>query len=139
VRQARTVGVSIARPPQAVRAFVLDAANLPRWVPAFCRSARPAADGWEVETPAGERLLFRFAAPDAPAALGVLDHTVRTAAGEHVHVPMRVVPNEGGSEVLLTVFRAAGASDEAFDADLSLVGRDLARLREVLEGGANAE
>jgi hypothetical protein len=35
----------------------------------------------------------------------VLDHTVVLPDGTEVYVPMRVVPNGGGSEVMLVLFR----------------------------------
>ena len=64
--------------------------------------------------------------------LGVLDHDVRVGDAT-VHVPMRVVANGGGSEVLLTAFRRPGMSDEEFAADVAAVEKDLAALKTLLE------
>lgn len=128
---ARTISVAIERTPRDVYAFVCVAENLPLWAPGLCSGVRRDAEGILVDTPAGS-LRFAFALPND---LGVLDHTVTLPSGESVHVPMRVVPNGGGSEVLFTLLRPAGASDEAFEADVALVRADLERLRVRLEQG----
>lgn len=126
--EARTVAVSIARPPEVVYAFVHDVRNLPRW--SFFTSVQDRGDGrWLVGTPQGEVELRMAERND----LGVVDHHVRLASGEML-VPMRVVPNGDGSEVVFTVFRAPGMADDAFAADVAQVEYDLARLRDVLEG-----
>lgn len=127
---SHTLGVTIDAPPATVYAFVANPENLPRWATAFCRSVRRDGDGWVVETPAGPASI-RFAAENA---LGVLDHHVRPASGGEVYVPMRVVPNGAGSEVLFTLFREPGTPDDAFAADRAMVEADLARLRAALEG-----
>lgn len=64
---------------------------------------------------------------------GVLDHYVSVGSGEEVYVPMRVFPNGDGSEVLLTVFRQPGTSEEKFGEDTQWVRRDLEALKELLE------
>jgi hypothetical protein len=65
-------------------------------------------------------------------AFGVMDHRVDSGTGPEVHVPMRVVPNGAGAEVLVTLFRRPGMSDEAFTADAAWVVRDLLALRALL-------
>ena len=66
---------------------------------------------------------------------GVVDHWVAllTGDGPVVDVPLRVVPNGAGSEVLLTLFQQPGMSDDQFAADEVLVREDLDRLKRVLE------
>lgn len=83
-----------------------------------------------VETADGP-LGFRFVPRNE---LGVLDHAVRLPSGVEVFVPMRVVPNGDGSEVIFTLFQAPGMSDEKFAEDAAMVERDLRTLRRVLEG-----
>jgi hypothetical protein len=65
--------------------------------------------------------------------LGVLDHYVTSAPGVEVYVPMRVLPNGSGSEVLFTLFQLPGMSDEKYAEDAGLVTRDLEKLKGVLE------
>ena len=64
---------------------------------------------------------------------GVLDHFVTLGSKPEVYVPMRVFPNGEGTEVLLTVFRQPGMSDEKFAEDTQWVRRDLEALKELLE------
>jgi hypothetical protein len=65
--------------------------------------------------------------------LGVLDHYVSPAPGVEAYVPMRVLPNGSGSEVLFTLFQLPGMSDEKYAEDAGLVTRDLQTLKRVLE------
>jgi len=58
---------------------------------------------------------------------------VTLPTGVTVYIPIRVIPNGGGSTVTVTLLRAAGVSDERFDADAAWVGRDLATLKSALE------
>jgi hypothetical protein len=67
-------------------------------------------------------------------AFGVMDHTVCLRGGAEIHVPMRVVANGDGAEVMLTLFRQPGVSVEAFEHDANWVRRDLAQLRDMLTG-----
>ena len=64
---------------------------------------------------------------------GILDHTMIPAPGAEVFVPMRVVPNGGGSEVIFTLFRQPGMADENFAKDQGMVEQDLATLKQVME------
>ncbi len=64
---------------------------------------------------------------------GVLDHDVTLPSGETVHNPMRVIAAGGGSEVVFTLRRAPGMTDEEFTQDAATVSADLAALKRVLE------
>ena len=64
---------------------------------------------------------------------GVLDHYVTTASGVEISVPMRVVINGSGSEVILTLFRLPDMSGEKYAEDMKLVERDLKTLKDILE------
>jgi hypothetical protein len=66
---------------------------------------------------------------------GVVDHVVASLTGAGaVDVPLRVVPNGVGSEVMLTLFQQPDMSDAEFASDASLVDADLTRLKNLLEG-----
>jgi hypothetical protein len=68
---------------------------------------------------------------------GILDHDVTLPSGETVYNPMRVVPvggGGGGCEVVFTVRRRPGMSDEDLARDAAAVAADLASLKRVLEG-----
>ncbi|HKZ62402.1 MAG TPA: hypothetical protein VJZ68_08330 [Nitrososphaera sp.] len=65
--------------------------------------------------------------------LGIRDRYVSPAPGVVVFVPMRVVPNSNGSEVVIMVFQTPDMSEEKFAADIGLVEMDLKTPRQVLE------
>jgi hypothetical protein len=54
-----------------------------------------------------------------------MDHFVDAGDGEEIHIPLRVVQNGDGAEVMLTLFRQPGMDDEKFAADAKWIGRDL--------------
>jgi hypothetical protein len=131
-RAARTLSVSIAAPATDVYAFAADPRRLPEWATGLGSAPTPLPDGaWRVETPAGP-MRVRF----APANdFGVIDHVVTplTGGGPAVDVPLRVIPNGDGSEVVITIFQQPGMSDEQYAADGALVQADLGRLKHALE------
>ena len=61
-----------------------------------------------------------------------MDHWVDT--GETVvHVPLRVMANGNGAEVMLTLYRQPGMSDDDYSSDVKLVSRDLKALKALIE------
>ena len=128
--RAKTLSVSIECPPGRVYGFVSNPENLPKWATAFCRSVRKSKGEWIVETPDG-RVRIKFVAKNE---FGVLDHHVTLEQGVEIMVPMRVVPNGSGSEVVFTLFQWPNMSEEKFAEDARLVERDLRALKKVLEG-----
>jgi hypothetical protein len=128
VLRSRTVTVSIDTPPARVYEFAGNPENFPQWTPSFVRAVRRAGDGWILETRDGE-LGLRFVDRNP---FGVLDHYV-TVAGVEILVPMRVVPNGSGSEVMLTLVQTPDMSDATFAKDAAMIDRDLLTLKTVLE------
>jgi hypothetical protein len=121
----------VNRPADEVYAYVSDPANLARWAPGLGSSVELVDGQWFVDTPAG-RARFAFAPRND---LGVLDHYLTLNSGEVIYVPMRVIADdEGGSEVVFTVRRRPGMTDDEFKADGDAVAADLARLKRILEG-----
>jgi hypothetical protein len=129
VDPSRTLTISIDRPPDKVAAFIRDPRNLPAWAAGLGGSVRQHDGKWLVSTPDGE-VRIRFVEPNT---LGVIDHWVQVAHEVEVHVPMRVLPNASGSEVLFTLFQPATMPAAKFAEDLALVEKDLASLKRVLE------
>jgi hypothetical protein len=62
----------------------------------------------------------------------VLDHDV-FVDGRQTHNAVRVVPNGTGAEVMFTLVRAPGMTEEAFAADAAAVERDLQTLKAQLQ------
>ena len=128
--EARTISMTIERPPGEVYAFAVVPENLPRWASGLGTSgAREGAD-WVSQMELGPVRVRLVERND----LGVLDHDVTLPGGEVVHNPMRVVPNGTGSEVSFTLFRRPGVTDEALAADAATIERDLATLKRLVEG-----
>src|SRR3546814_3233451 len=48
--------------------------------------------------------------------------------------PLRVIQNDGGAEVMLTLFRQPGMDAEKFAADARWIHRDLKALKALIEG-----
>jgi hypothetical protein len=130
--KAKTLTISINRPAAEVYAFAANVENLPRWATSFVRSVRKTPQGWTADTTEGA-MGFEFAAKNS---LGVLDQIVRPAPGIEVLVPIRVVPNGDGAEVLFTLIQVPGMPDEKFSRDMGMIERDLKTLKTVLERDA---
>jgi hypothetical protein len=103
-----------------VYAFAADPANLPRWAAGL---ADPKLAAVEVD----------FATRNE---FGVLDHVVTLPSGERFYNPMRVIPaglGKPGCEVVFTLRRPTGVTDEEFDSDAAAVAADLATLRRLMQ------
>ena len=129
INEAMHLSVSILRDWREVYDFVADPRNLPHWAAGLGKSVRQVDGEWWASTGQGE-VKVRFAASNE---LGVLDHVVAIGPGKEVHVPMRVVANGGGCEVVFTLYRQPGMSDEKYDEDAGLVEQALETLKRVLE------
>jgi hypothetical protein len=131
---SRHVSVWIDAAPEVAYAIAADPAQLPRWASGLAQGAlRRTADGWVADSPMGE-VIIEFAPTNQ---YGVLDHVVRMPSGEAVYNPLRVIPaGEGRArcEVVFTVRRRPGMTDEEFESDVATVAGDLDRLRQLAEG-----
>jgi hypothetical protein len=131
---SRHVSVWIDAAPEVAYAIAADPAQLPRWASGLAEGAlRRTADGWVADSPMGE-VIIEFAPINE---YGVLDHVVRMSSGEAVYNPLRVIPAGEGQarcEVVFTVRRRPGMTDEEFDSDVATVAADLDRLRQLAEG-----
>lgn len=127
--KSRTLSVAINCDPGRVYKFVSKPENLPKWAKMFCRSINKSNGKWIVETPQGP-VKVRFTRKND---FGILDHYVNPGPGVEVFVPMRVVPNGSGSEVLLTLFQPARMSDEKYAEDTRWVKQDLKTLKGIME------
>lgn len=127
--QAKHISISINKPAELVYSFVLNAENLPKWATGLSSSIKKSGDEWIADSPMG-KVKVRFAAQND---FGILDHEVTLPSGEKVLNPMRVFPNNNGSELVFTVFRLPGMTDDQYKKDTSMVANDLAALKEILE------
>ena len=127
--ESRTLGVSIGCPLRKAYEFLSAPENFPKWATGLCTSILKTGDEWLAETP--ERsMTVRFTERNA---FGVVDHFIYPAPGAEIYVPMRVIANGTGSEVIFTLFRLPEMSDAKFVEDAAWVARDLRALKELLE------
>jgi hypothetical protein len=131
--ESRHVSIWIEAAPEVVYAFASDPQTWPQWAAGLATGGlRQTADGWVADSPMGQ-VTVEFAPPNE---FGVLDHVVRLPSGEAVYNPLRVIPGGVGEprcEVLFTVRRRPGMTDEEFNADEAAVAADLNALRRLLE------
>ncbi len=126
--ESRIITITIDRTPEEIYDFVSNPANLPRWASGLGTSIKNVNGEWVADTPNGP-VKVRFAPRND---LGVLDHYVTIAPGVEVYVPMRVVPNGSGSELIFTLFRQPDMIDQKFKEDAEWVLRDLKKLKDIL-------
>jgi hypothetical protein len=126
---AKHISVSIARCAAEVYEFASNPENLPRWAGGLSGSIKNVDDEWIAEAPMGT-VKVNFAEKNK---FGILDHDVTLSSGTKFYNPMRVFPNNDGSEVVFTLYRLAGMSDQKFADDAGSVERDLNKLKTLLE------
>lgn len=129
IRRVQNISVFIDCPPVEVYDFVSNPENLPRWATGLGGSVKKVDGEWIADSPMG-KVKIKFAEKNK---FGVLDHDVILESGVKIHNPMRVVPHDRGSEIIFTLFRQPGMSDEKFLEDARWVEKDLKILKELLE------
>lgn len=126
---SRNLSISINRNAEDVYDFARVPENFPRWASGLGKSLKRMDGVWIAETREGT-VKVRFSEHNE---FGVLDHWVIPEPGVQIYVPMRVVPNGSGCELIFTLFRLPGMSDATSAADADWVMRDLMTLKNLLE------
>lgn len=124
-----TLSVTLNRPAKAVYDFIAPPENFPLWASGLCTSIRQIEGVWIAEAPHGQTHV-RFTEPND---FGILDHYVTLPSGTEIQIPMRVVANDTGSELIFTLFQYPEMSDEKFADDVRWVRSDLKRLKDLLD------
>jgi hypothetical protein len=125
----RIISITINVPLSTAYAYAQPPESFPTWAAGLSTSLRQTERGWVADTPAGEAIV-RFSDPNP---YGVLDHRVLIDGKAAVYIPLRMIANGDGTEVVLVLFRQAEMSDADFDRDAGLVESDLAALKQLLE------
>ncbi|MCF6409918.1 SRPBCC family protein [Pseudalkalibacillus salsuginis] len=123
----RTLSISIDCSVNKAYSFISNPENLPQW--SFFESVKKVNDQWIAETVDGQ-MNIRFVDQNE---FGILDHFVTPSPEESIMVPMRVIPNGTGCEVIFTIFQEPMMSDEQFNQDVFQVQKDLDTLKQLLE------
>ena len=127
--KSKHISVSINRPADDVYEFASNPANLPQWAAGLSGSIENVKGDWIAVSPMG-RVKVEFAEKNK---FGILDHDVTLPSGEKIYNPMRVFPNDDGSEVIFTLYQRSDLSDQMFAEDAEAVAKDLEKLKSLLE------
>jgi|TARA_R110000787_G_scaffold273504_3_gene381230 hypothetical protein len=123
---ARTYSISIDRDWRALYDSIWLPDVFPKWASGLAESnLRQEGDRWMADGPEGP-VTIRFTPHNA---FGLMDHYVDAGNGQEIHVPLRVIANGEGAEVMLTLFRQPGMDDEMFARDAKWITRDLRALK----------
>jgi hypothetical protein len=127
--ESHTITVRIDRPFDKVYEFLVDPANWNQWAFGLGKNIRRSHGGWIADSGGGVATV-QFTPRNN---FGVVDHTVIRPSGQRVYVPMRLIANSSGCELLFTLFREPNMSDAQFASDSGFVQRDLDGLKALLE------
>ena len=127
--ESRTLTVRIDRPFDKVYEFLVDPVNWNQWAFGLGKNIRRSQDGWITDENGGVASV-QFTPRNS---FGVVDHTVIRASGQRIYLPMRLIINGSGCELLFTLFREPNMSDAQFASDAGFVQRDLNGLKRLLE------
>jgi len=123
----RTYSISIARDWQELYEAIWQPEIFPKWASGLTESdLRKDGENWLADGPDGP-VAVRFTPHNI---FGVMDHFVETGDGHEIHIPLRIIANGDGAEVMLTLFRQPGMDDETFARDAKWIARDLRALRD---------
>jgi hypothetical protein len=125
---ARHISRFIDRAPEVVGAFLADHRNLPKWAQGLSAGISEENGVVFSSSPMG-KVQLRFA---AGTEHGIFDHEVTLPDGKTFQNPMRVLKNDQGSEVVFTLYRLPGVSDEEYEKDAAMIAADLDRLAAAL-------
>ena len=136
MHEVEHISVYIERTPADVYEFASNPENLPLWAAGLAQS-KVSRDGdeWMADAPFGS-VRIGFASRNS---FGVMDHDVELGSGVVVHNPMRVVPNDSGSEFIFTLLRRSGMTRDQFQEDKRAVETDLKKLKDILECSVEAK
>ena len=127
--ESRIITVRIDRPFDKVYEFLVDPSKWNQWAFGLGKNIRRSQDGWIADSDGGvARVQFT-----PRNSFGVVDHTVIRASGPSVYVPMRLIANGTGCELVFTLFSEPNMPDAQFTSDAGFVQRDLNGLKRLLE------
>ncbi len=127
--KSHTISISIKKDLKTVYEFISNLENLPRWASSTFPSIKEINGEWLIDTPQGQNKVKLTERNN----FGILDHYVELPSGVEVYIPLRVVKNNNGSEVMVTVFQTTEMTNEVYEKDLQTVNIDLNQLKTLIE------
>ena len=126
---AKIVHISIDRPWKEVYGFAGRPENMPLWASGLASGLEQDGEDWIAKGILGTVRVSFTPRND----FGVIDHTVTVESGLKVQNALRVVPNGDGCEVMFTLLKLPGMTDEQFAADAAHVLKDRSTLKSLME------
>lgn len=121
--------IDIAAAPEKIYEFLLNPTNWPQWAVVNLKSVSPGRDGWcKAVTKFGEGEIKVEGVSD----LGVFDHVWRDPQATW-KVYGRVVPNNEGSTVMMTLFQPPVMNDGQFDQAMKEMDIEMTKLKQLME------
>lgn len=131
MRRSHTISLSIACSYEATYRFLADPRSYSEWAAVEKLTYRPLGNGdWEGEANSGGMRHFRFTPVNE---FGVLDHAMFVPGEEPLWMPMRVTPNEEGTDLVFTFYQRPGMSEEEFASTIEWITTDFLALKALLE------
>lgn len=122
---SHTLSVTITRHWLDLYETIWKPEYFPKWVAQLGEAPLLAENGaWKARSAEGA-VKVRFTEHNT---YGVMDYWIDNGFGKEIYMPMRIVPNQEGAQVLLTLFRQPFTSDEKFQQELALLQQNLQRL-----------
>lgn len=128
-KPAQSLSISIHKPFDKVYDFLAVPENFPQWATGLAKGLKKWGHIYMAETDDG-MMKVKFSERND---FGIADHFVYPTTETEIYIPLRVIRNGEGSEVILTLFQEPSMSAEKFKADAEWVKKDLAKLKEVIE------
>ncbi len=126
---SHTLSVAIPRNWVDLYETIWQPAYFPKWLSALNQGElQPDGDRWQGNG-AGGPVKVRFSEHNPWC---IMDFYINGGYSKEIFVPMRIVANESGSQLLLTLFRQPLQSDDKFAAELDVARGDLEKLRALL-------
>ncbi len=134
-QETRTLTVTIDAPYEVVTADLADPARHLEWATEFFAGpGRQQEDGSVIAMVPMMGGEVRFQVAGDPKA-GIIDLLLAPVGAPYgPPLPVRIVPNGDGADVLWTLARMPGADDEAWEQGLESMNRELFALKDRLEG-----
>ena len=131
MRRSHTISLSIDYPYEDAYRFLANPLNYGEWAAVDRDTFRPLGDGdWAAMTNFGGMRHFRFTPPNS---FGVLDHAVFVPGEQLLWTPMRIMPNQEGTELTFTFYQRPGMSEEEFTSAIEWITTDFLTLKTLLE------
>ncbi|MEO8757453.1 MAG: hypothetical protein ABI398_06850 [Devosia sp.] len=129
LNQSHAIHLGLRRPFGEVYAFLSRPQNYAAWAAVTGAMQQIGPRDWRADTALGDRIV-RFCAPNS---LGVLDHAVFREGESPVMLPMWLVADGEGCDLVFVFFRRPEMTDEQFVSAIEWINTDFLTLRSLLE------